>query len=228
MPIISLILQMNIVVGDSRCRGLAALVPDVEFVVRPGGSFSDFLDPTIEVLDRIGASVPERPHHVYILCGVLDMVSREWGEWGAETIVPNSLYFPRIVESIDALGGAVRSRGAVPVFATITPMNIAIYNEGRMKWGFTKQLEHQQEYPAMHRNHLMMIDRINTYILEYNFRNIRATPLLHVQIRHSPRGKNGRYVYRWHYLSDGLHLTHHLLIKWARCLKIAISKNSRY
>ena len=120
-------------------------------------------------------------------------------------------------------------RRALPIFATITRISIADYNNWFVEKNMTSVLKHSENYPQMQSDVNTIIDTLNDHIYEINKLTNVSTPFLHTTImekRGSKKSRRGRYYkYRYDMLYDGCHPSYQLCDLWSESLSKAMSKN---
>ena len=217
----------------SRGGGMKNRLPDYIDVecVKPGAKIKDL---TNRVPEYVPMCIrPKRTTHVYAMAGINDVTERlesENFEYNYREVIfveDPELVADRVCEDLEALGRAIKIRGAMPVFATITSANISKYNKSELDAGHTSFLYHSEHYENMQTSLNATIDLINERIKTKNRNNGVATPLCHNAI-YRRRGRQTKYtVMDWARLRDGVHGTYATRSQWARSLKAAMDTNTR-
>ena len=134
-----------------------------------------------------------------------------------------------IKDKLDQFEKAVKDKKAIPVFCTITNMNIQLYNEHLLKTHKTHTLHHTANYHKMQPLIDTIIYQVNYYIIGKNIANKVSTPYFHSVIRTKKgnKRKHSKFFYtdNWGGLSDGVHGTYDTRLKWAKCLSNSIDLN---
>lgn len=218
---------MNILLASSRGGGLSDHMDDnVKSYVYPGGSFKKL---NYEAKTKIPS--PHLHHNktlVYILAGIPDITTKlnrykptRYTECiyrgDTETSIDN------IKRDIDTLEHTIINLGAVPIFCTITHMNISLYNASLKQKGKTTQLYYTKDYNTMQTKIEHIIEQVNYYIIGKNSNNHVSTPYCHSAIK-TRKGRRSKHYYtnNWEGLNDGLHATTETRKKWANSISTSI------
>ena len=161
---------MNILIASSRGGGLDRHVEShihVESYVYPGAN-----------IDRLTQIVKHKipppylnttPTHVYLLTGIPDITQKIKGgshhKPYTECIYTGNtrVTVSNIKDKLDQFEKAVKDKKAIPIFCTITNMNIQLYNEHLLKTHKTHTLHHTANYHKMQ-------PLIDTIIYQVNYR----------------------------------------------------------
>ena len=224
-------LQMDYLLASSRGGGVANcmgagyhLVPHV----LPGGTYKKLADKATEVLPDSTVD-HESKNHVYVLAGVPDITTLvRSSPKHMECIYTDTPEhtLKHLKEQIDECADAITKKNAIPIFCTITPMNITLYNNYLLEDNKTKYLLHAEKYDHMQAQILPIFTEINRYIKTYNTDRGFTTPMCQFEIvkRHG-KGRKGYYRNHWEGLKDGLHATEKTRKGWATAIRVAINKN---
>ena len=118
----------------------------------------------------------------------------------------------------------VKELGATPVFCTIPPSCLEVWNRTRLSQKKTSLLSHYLDYPIMQESLLATTIEINHHITQINHENSVHTPFLADTIVKKP-GKDKKHRAHYSRLSDGVHPSNDTKIMWANKLMRAIVKN---
>ena len=168
----ALYLQMNILLASSRGAGLSSQMDqDIHSYFYPGSSRTK--------LDEIAKSVIPSPHlhhkkaHTYILTGIPD-ITRKINSY-TPTRYTECIYtgdtdttIKNIKQDIDTIENTITQCGVVPVFCTITHMNITHYKNHLKQKGKTTRLHYTQHYNTMQTQVEKILDQVNYYIIGKN------------------------------------------------------------
>ena len=144
-----------------------------------------------------------------------------------EEVIFNSTQFQdrklQLYQEIDRLANATRNQYAMPIFCTISPLNLSVWNQHRLTARRTNRLMYEHSYSNMQRNLETEITEFNTYLIRTNINNGFTTPMMHRDLIHN-RGR-GRSIVRYNDLADGCHLNNSALLRCKTSLMVAYSKN---
>jgi hypothetical protein len=118
----------------------------------------------------------------------------------------------------------VLSINALPVFCTICPQNIEIYNINQLNKSKTILLKHEKDYSSMQSNLHQTVELANDFINTINHELNIHTPILHRALQHF-KGKGKKPYFRYSKFSDGCHPNYKLKEEWANLLVGAMTKN---
>ena len=173
--------------------------------------------------------------HVYFVCGICDITEmfRSPTQNYKETVMVLSpeAVFEKVAAEINDCRQAILKAGALPIFATIPRINLAIYNNYVLNHPKpekrTSLLLHSKFYPDMQTRTNKAVDKINKFICETNRQLGNSIPFLHTDIMKRCGSNKTRvyYKYLWGLYYDGLHADEDLKKKWAGTLSIAIGHN---
>ena len=227
---------MNVLLADSRGGGMPEALPGYFDVVEiQAGARVKQLSALVKHLVPESARL-KRTTHVYVIGGINDVtervVSGDFNYIYKEVICveePEAIA-KRVIDDINDCAKEIKKKSAIPVFATITKANIAVYNETQLNGSrpatATQYLHQQDSYDIMQENAGSAVNIINSHIKSLNRSNDVSTPLCHTVLIKS-RGRKGRYkVHDWSALWDGVHGTLKTKGLWADSLKAAMDLNS--
>ena len=221
---------MNAFIGDSRTRAfkskfLGSLLSDNWFI--PGGSLLAMEELIRDVIimhhgeDEFGGKV-----HIYISAGLCDL-TKKLKEPNYEEVIFDFVHEMDIrssfLNSLETIRLFTLKEGAIPVFTTIYPMSLADWNQHRLLKNKTSHLSYSNEYPLMQSKLEESVRYVNEEIIASNVKTGVATPLIHKHLIHN-RGQ-GKFAFKYNFLSDGCHPTQVLQQKVAVSLRQAITKN---
>ena len=198
--------------------------------VLPGAKINTLVDEAIKAISIVPDSVTEivNPDIVYIIGGIPDATHRiEDDDYNYQEVVfMDSAYqgADRLIREYESASTRIQSAGAIPVFSTIPPMNLEIYNHYRLSRGNTSHLIHFKYYDDMQTLLESALAMVNRHILEMNEANQMITPNLAGYIT-CKRGMRQGYRYRYNKLYDGCHPVSSVKGKWQRALETISSLN---
>lgn len=130
----------------------------------------------------------------------------------------------RMEKIIDNASFTIKSLDAIPVFATITPISIAHWNNIRLSQHKTSHLKYFHSYPTMQDNLEQALILINKKIHSINSENAVITPKLSKEIFYKRKG-----VWRARYgkLTDGVHPNDKLAKTWSQIVKDIMRQNEQ-
>lgn len=219
---------MNYIIGDSRVRGLRRFVPNIEFAEiwsQSGGKVSDMFQ-WVEDLTILHHGEENSRAHFYVWIGICNLTKRLKGDNYEEVIFNKSdfqIQKSNLYREVENLSVAVRNQYAVPIFCTIPPLSLQMWNHHRLSIHKTVTLNYDQNYPQMQHDLESEVSDLNDLFVRINRRNGVTTPMLHRDLEHS-KGK-GRKIYKYNMLSDGCHLNRSALLKCKNSIMIAYGKN---
>ena len=220
--------NMNYLVGDSRVRGLRDYVPRLDFCdiwSRPGARVQNMFE-LVDDLTILHHGESNTKAHFYFSVGICDITERLRGPDYEEVIFNSTQFQDRKVvlyQEIDRLASATRNQYAMPVFCTIYPLGLSVWNHHRLNTGRTNRLVHENSYSDMQRNLEIEIAEFNNYLVRTNINNGFTTPMMHRDLIHN-RGR-GRSIVRYNDLADGCHLNNSALLRCKTSLMVAYTKN---
>lgn len=220
---------MNIVVSSSRGVGLSEHLPTGTWVsIAEGGKLKSLLETAKEMLPPPhGLS---RRYHVYFLCGVPDITRliKKYSEHYRECVYDEdpSATADRYHAELGDCQKEILKCGALPIFCSITKVNIAKYNLSCLLTNKTSTLRLTDQYQHMQSNLNQTIDTINNHIYTLNKKIGVSTPFLQHTISERRGKKSHRfYIQKWELLYDGLHTSDTLRPIWGKVLTKAMSLN---
>ena len=238
-------MAMNHLVTSSRGVGLHALIKDevrewggLSTEIISGGTFSKISNYVVKEL--LPSLRKPNPPHIYIMAGIPDITTlkkggnlfhpyRECILDGTESSVTNS-----VLANIEQCSHDIRDAGAIPIFCTVSNMNISKYNNYLLEHNRTHTLHHSQDYDTMQHSLDNIMQAVNEHIVTHNKTHNMATPHCHSAIRkHRGKAGAGYYFYDYRLFSDGLHADKDPKNKegkivrklWAKSIRAAIIKN---
>ena len=174
----------NILVTSSRGVGLHTLVKGevlewggLTTEVIPGGRFSTIAQYVRDLLPSLGKT--QSPPHIYIMTGIPDITTLYKGfrfsKKYKECILLDSVesIVDRVKFNIDRCSVKIRNAGGIPIFCTITHMNITKYNQHSLEKNKTFTQLHSDHYKAMQTD--TIIDMLNKDIVTKN-RTLKMEP----------------------------------------------------
>ena len=221
---------MNYIIGDSRVRGFRGMIPNLDFQdiwARPGGHVRDMFE-LIDDLTILHHGEENSRAHFYISVGICDLTERLRGVNYDEVIFDKHQFLTRkgnLYNEFENLATAVTNQYAKPVFCTILPLSLSVWNTHRLTTNKTSHLVHAHEYPQMQKDLETEIGHLNNFLIGLNIRIGMSTPMMFRDIQHN-RGR-GRKITKYCELVDGCHPNRLLLDKCKRSLMTAYSKNKR-
>ena len=223
---------MNSLIGDSRVRGLksgklANLIDDQWCL--PGAKLTS-LDEAIKdvVILHHGEDEYDGKLNIYIAAGICDITTRLKAKKYEEVIFDTSSKdstVTKVKEVLTSLNQLTIEQNAIPIFCTIYPMNLMVWNTNRLNKGKTFKLLHADDYKIMQRELESAIENINNHIFSLNKSNLKSTPNLHNILRRN-RGK-GNHSFKYSLLTDGCHPNNQMKNNIRISLAQAISKNRK-
>ena len=222
----------KIVMASSRGKGLGAYLPEGTLVsVSDGATLGDLQEAAKEFLPPPSGLACGYRYHMYFLCGVPNITrlvkcSKEHYReciYDEDPLVTAERYLAE-------LGGCQKdmmAKGVLPVFCSITKVNLYHYNQSFINKKWTSSLKYQDQYPIMQGNLDRAIDLINSHITKTNKKIGVATPYLNQAIIERRGPTNARYyIYKWELMTDGLHPKKDKLCpKWGAIMSRAMAKN---
>lgn len=219
---------MNIIVCSSRGKSLRSLNKREDTVVRvvPGGRIGQLVDIAKEELNKI--LTKPNPKFVYFVAGLPDTTTKIYEEFWMndelhayeEVIFSNTP--ENIIGIINSAAQDILAENAIPIFSTIVPCHLSIWNHTRLSQHKTSHLLHYKNYDLMQEQQLETIREINSYILHINSQNRVATPKLAKPVYYR-RGNSWRF--RFGKLADGVHATDKLKKVWHKTVNKILNRN---
>ena len=209
---------------------IEAEVPNCVFYTRGGATLEELGQRAVNDLQW---EIKPENCIVYFIAGLPSVTFRErdpnWGGLKYEEVIfnePEDDAVARICNKIDSIAISVRSFKATPVFSTIIPMSLRVWNDVRLSQGKTQMLLHTGQYEDMQYFLNRAIMRVNYHIITTNVDNLMGTPHL-FDVVASYDGSP--YTPRIHYnrFEDGVHLKPEYSMKCATKLKTAMFHNRR-
>ena len=224
---------MDLIVASSRGKGLKThlinrlpgLKVPFKVTFRGGAGYWRMASMAEEEIGKASHS----PHitHVYFfggMCEVTEVLSDDcdWQECIFRGTVEGAT--ANALAAIMDAETRVRKVGALPVFCTIVPLSLKLWNEHRLRKGCTTHLKYTSLYPKMQRNLELTIQRINTHIHRINSQNNMLTPMIAEELFKSPQA-NRRSKLRTSQFYDGCHVNPFVKLYWAEEILRASIKN---
>ena len=203
---------MNIVVCSSRGKCLLPLNhrEDTRVIVVGGGKIPKLTNEAITILKEYEDS-PE-PKFVYFVAGLPDTTTKEsYHFWMngvrhtyEEVFIRGSIEenASRVINIIQSSSRAILANNAIPVYCTIIPCELEIWNHTRLSQHKTSHLIHFNNYKHMQESHLESIKTINSFILHHNSQNQVATPKITLPVFYK---RKSSWRFRFGRLTDGVH-----------------------
>ena len=222
----------NIIVASSRGKKLTSLKDEyTELYYKGGGKFHHLTSEALRLIK--GRQDLHDKTYVYFVAGLPDVtrkINRDYFMNGNlrhyEEVIfkeePTSAA-NRVIEAIQRAETTIKQHNAIPVFSTIIPCTLDIWNHHRLNTHVTTHLLHFSDYKHMQENLHTTIHLINQRIHVINSHNNVITPRISKTVTYK---RGGHWRYRYGRLWDGTHATDKLNIKICEILKLAIEKNS--
>ena len=239
---------MNMLVATSRGGGLDALTKEgitLKGYVYPGATLLKLdmaMEGNVEPKQRRWFP-PEiifpPPHiaksldiHTYILAGSNDIttLAKDYTHNYRECIYTGTIAntITDIKRDLAVCADTIRKKQATPIFCTITPFNIALYNQSLLEANSTYTLKHKHEYETWQKQIDEIVNKVNDHIIETNTLNSLATPMCHrCIIKHHGTKTRGYKRTNWKFLKDGLHGDKKFRKAWAQSISAAILINRK-
>ena len=136
----------------------------------------------------------------------------------------------RMCNIISQVSETITTFGAKPIFSTIPPASLRVWNNLRLAQNKTKSLLFSDKYDEMNNNMIQALQKINKFILNKNIQNFVSTPFTAscVIVNRPGFDKNGlRHPPSVHYdrLKDGVHPTDKLANAWSKAIIKAMKQN---
>ena len=227
------LLQMDVIVGSSRTGGMKHIpiirANSVEVFTIPGGTYRKMWDVVKNHVTYHEPLPDQREKSVYyIMAGICDLttkISDQRNHYAEVTFTSTPESSIRNLKSeIIHLRDSILSVNATPVFCTICPQNIQIYNNNLLSKEKTLSLKHEKDYHHMQTNLHKAVELANIFINTINHELNLHTPILHRSILHF-KGKGKKTYFRYSKFTDGCHPNQELKQEWARLLIGAMAKN---
>ena len=181
---------MDFLGGASRVWGVEKMFQSSlsQVVVIPGGKIrliTDGLSDLVRKYEPVWRqSNHQHPNIVYVMGGIPDITTRLKGNgWGRNAPYEEVVMDTDVPTTLDYVHAEIRSSekrlkrmGAVPVFCTVTTMDLEAYNLHRMYKGKTSCLMYRHQYPRMQIELNEAILKVNDIIREVNVQNGVMTP----------------------------------------------------
>ena len=217
---------MDLYVTTSRGKDLN--FPNKEVIF--GGHMSDLVKTTLN--HKMIQNIPYNnsgPNFVYIIGGIPDATDMLRDPGYEEVIFYDATKKTNLLNSrISEANHAILEAGAIPVFSTITTMNIKDWNYARYFKNITSYHIHSPYYDDMQHFLNITLGSVNENIFTINNSNNVETPHLAGYIR-SKRGDGQGFRYRYSRLYDGCHPGLEVVKKWQSALeRIAVINRSRH
>ena len=130
-----------------------------------------------------------------------------------------------VMSNISEGAHLIQNAGATPVFATVCPMDISLWNQHRLSKRKTSHLNYISEYPAMQSLHQKTIEILNDNIIKFNQDNGMQTPK-GAKVVYQKKGAGLPYRLRSSRMQpDGCHLTPETTGEWIKLLKDTMNTN---
>ena len=175
-----LYLQMNVVLASSRGKDLKLkdLPEGTVISVTHGGLLSELRSEAENFIPPPYGPCKRRMH-IYFLCGIPNITklikSHKYKEcvYDEESDITVNRYHTELKNCQES----ILKHGALPIFATITRINIANFNNFLYTHGKTSCLQLSENYKDMQENVDKTIDAINHHIYELNKKNRSLHPI---------------------------------------------------
>ena len=231
--------KVDVLVGSSRAKSvetqLAKTHPDPSNLIihaKSSAKLYDLSGKAINIIQSKHLDPYTTDVKVYFLAGYCDLTEMLMGANYEEVVFLEDVEHAvqRVIYNIDQASSYITSFNFSPVFSTIPPGNLDIWNNTRFLQRKTNFLNYSSRYQEMNKNIIQAIVQINKHILAKNIQNSVSTPYVASTIMDNHPGfdrHGNRYPPRVHYsrLVDGVHPTEKLSNNWARALLKAMKKN---
>ena len=191
-----------------------------------GGKIEQLVEEALGILSITGYE-RRRDSLVYVGGGLPDITTK-YKERNYQEVVcvgePDDIV-EEVIGKMEVGAERIASAGGVPIFCTVTPMDIARWNQTRLARRKTKYLRQEYNYGIMQEKHEDIVIELNRRIDSLNQQYHMQTPRLGA-IVFPKRGALGGYRFRRDRLSaDGCHLTDFTTQKWIDLLKTNADTN---
>ena len=193
-----------------------------------GGFISELVDAALCKKNTKRMDASAGPNFVYIIGGLPDTtVMIKDRKYRYQEVIftdtPNKKSQELISTYLDARY-RIREKGAIPVFSTITTMNIYDWNCERFDQRKTKFLIHSPYYSDMQYFLNETLDLVNAQIFVMNNLNMVETPHFAGSVR-TKRGEGQGYRSRYYRLADGVHPVEDVIEEWQTTLDWVVAAN---
>ena len=223
---------MNILVGDSRAKGLGSyyqLRGNLEVWAKSGagiraieGMVNDHF-----IMYHGGQPLFTEKTHYYISAGICDMTKRiqskpqQYEEVTYMDAPSETLH--KMTSQLKKIQTQVLNLGATPIFTTIYSLDLATWNNIRLNQRKTSVLNYESDYNSMQIALNEAISLVNDAIITLNKNMMVATPMIHKCLLHNVR--KGIKHWQYHKLVDGCHPNEPIKEDIANSLNRAIQLN---
>ena len=228
---------MEIVLASSRGKGLAAELSKIhpcsrDLIVhfKKSATYAKLLKELKEHWDDLDCDRRDGAH-IYFLAGLCDLTYMDVEDDFYPGVRYEEVIFnekpeeavDRVLKSIREVDREVKLLGAEPVFCTVVPCSLRVWNHYRLNIGCSAFLQHHNHYEDMQHLLLQATQALNTRIIAHNTENNMQTPhIADTVIRNFGNGeKRVQYKRLW----DGVHACDTLTTKWAKKLLLAMRSN---
>ena len=220
---------MNVIVGDSRSKGLGCgdLKGIVEVWCRPGTGLKESLNSIQDhfILHHGGQPIYTNETHYYIISGICDitqMLKNKSPKYQETVYLENpSDTSSRIIPLLEDIHKDTINNDCKPILCPIYPIDLESWNLIRLNQHKTSTLKYKDSYPDMQLALEAAIAEINRFILHLNKTAMVTTPMIHHSMLHNHR--KGKKNWQYLRLVDGCHpgerMKHDIITSLYRAIK---------
>ena len=223
---------MNIIIGDSRAKGIGDNVlikGRAEVIHRSGANFPQVSAMINDhfIYNHGGHPIFHGDTHYYIMAGICEATQKLYNHKNKyqEIVYKEKPHqtLEKLRPKYTAIVREVKELGAVPILCTLYPIELENWNRKRLQQGKTSYLKFSEHYPEMQVQLNEAVDLINQHIINTNRLNMVTTPMIHRIIQHNRL--KARRSWCLNKLVDGCHPGDDLKESAARSLARAIELN---
>lgn len=222
---------MNVIVGDSRAKGLgnSNLKGIVEVWCRPGTGLRVAQNNIQEhyIMHHGGQPIYSNETHYYVMSGICDITKRLSNK---KLKYQEIVYLEnptdttnRIIPLLEDIHKDTINIDCKPILCPIYPIDLESWNLNRLSQHKTSTLNHKDDYPQMQLALDAAIAEINKFILHLNKSVMVSTPMIHHSMLHNHR--KGKKNWQYFRLIDGCHPGEQMKQDIITSLHQAIKKN---
>ena len=227
----------DIVIASSRGEGLEELIrqghpspQNVEVIYQSSATLSIIKSMALNLI----RNSPTDDIHLYILggyCNLTQVISSTRHSYGRTFKYQEVVFWedpetavPRVTNAIHDTFNALNKTHIKPIFCTIPPAFLNIWNKTRLRQHKTSILKHTDKYDNMNLRLMDSCIRINKEIIRLNATHNAFTPKLADTVI-LKQGKHKGYKKFEHALEDGVHASDNTKQLWAGLILDAIMRN---